>query len=212
MTISPIIRKGNKFLYNGKAFDSKGEVYFYWYLSELFDNGFIFRFAAQPQTFELARRQEYSWTKMLKTKTKPMVSTILQGHSYTPDFLILWTKKSRNIFYNTSDDVYNLRRNIFLAKKYTFGQEVSYIEVKPEFGKHGSFRWFTISQKWVYQKYGIYIQKINPVSIFQRTFTPGRYLITDGGRQTRKLKYNPILLEGFIKTAAAGVDVSGGLI
>jgi len=195
----PIIKDKKKYIYDDKIYDSKEEIYFSWYLTELYNNGFIFRIEYQPQTFALSIKQEYYWTRVLKTKTKQMLSTILQGHDYTPDFLIMWSAKAQGILYNTIADIFNLRKNIFVGKKYTYSHDVSFIEVKAEFGKYNSFRWFVINQKWMYQKFGIYIQMVKPISLFKRSFTPERFLFTDGARQPRKLKYKPILLDEFLR-------------
>jgi hypothetical protein len=197
----PIIKEKKKYIYDDKIYDSKEEIYFFWYLTELYNNGFIFQINYQPQTFTLADKQEYYWTQVLKTKTKQMLATILQGHDYTPDFLIIWSSRAQGILYNKSDDIFNFRKNVFVGKKYTYSQDVSFIEVKAEFGKYNSFRWFTINQKWVYQKFGIYIQMVKPISLFKKTFTPERFLFTDGGKQPRKLKYKPTLLEEFLRLA-----------
>ena len=59
-------------------------------------------------------------------------------------------------------------------------------------------RLFSINQKWMYSEHGIYIQKVIPQKLFADTFTPKRYLMTDGGGQARKIKWDVKSLEEFV--------------
>ena len=54
----------------GTQYDSLEELYFSWWLTELQDLGYIDRFVAQPEPFDLSYRVSYDWTKETQLKTK----------------------------------------------------------------------------------------------------------------------------------------------
>jgi len=158
------------YTYNCVEYDSKEEIYFSWYLDELFTAGYIAEYDYQPPSFNLSESVKYSWVKELKTKNKSMETTLLQPHDYTADFKIAWNTTADNIFF----DLNKLKSGPFVVK---YG--LSFIDVKPSFDKHNMTRKFHIDQKWVYQRFGVYVQKVVPQKLFKATFTPNRYLYTD---------------------------------
>ena len=180
-----------------KPYDSPEEAYVSWYLDELVEAGYVARYVHQPKSFILSPKQIYDWRKDLKTKTKWMESTLLQPHVYTPDFEVSWNNGVllRFIYGNVGRD------EPFWHSYDDVGYEAtSYIEVKPSFDRNNMTRLFTINQKWMYDKYGIYVQKVIPQKLFEQTFTPKKYLLTDMGKQKRKLIFAPRTLKEYIKT------------
>lgn len=108
----------------------------------------------------------------------------IREHIYTPDFII----------YNN--------KTTWLS---------DHIETKGSFDKHNMIRLFSINQKWMMQKYGIYVQKIIPSKLFKSTFTPKRYLLTDSGIKSRKINHEVVLLEDYIKELKNGkIDIKRG--
>lgn len=175
-------------------FDSAEEKYFSWYLDELKDTGYIENYEAQPESYVLSEPAFYNHAKQLKTKTKLIVKKLIREHIYTADFRIVWAEKARGLFFNKLIDPIDLSKVPFVSNYYS----VSTVEIKPAFDQNNMTRLFAINQKWMYQKQGVYVQKIVPVKLFEKTFTPKKYLTTDKSGKPRKLKYKPTSLEEFL--------------
>lgn len=179
-------------------YDSNEEKYFSWYLDELYEAGYIREYQVQPGSFILSEPILYEYEKKLKTKTKHCVKKLMQGHIYTADFRISWSEKARGIFFDSICGQTNLK--IPFIVKYI---PISIIEIKPAFDRNNMTRLFTVNQKWVYQKYGTYVQRVtvdkkNGKGLFPETFTPAKYLLTDKTRKPRKLKYEPRTLAEYV--------------
>lgn len=174
-------------------YDSKEELYFSWYLDELKEAKYIQNYEPQPESYVLSPPVFYEYTKQLKTKPKLIVKKLAREHIYSPDFKIWWSQRAHSIFFHNIECNANLKAISFIAN----GQK-SIIEIKPVFDQNNMTRLFTINQKWMYQKHGIYVQKIIPVKLFEQTFTPEKYLLTDKTNKLRKLKYQPRSLNEFL--------------
>ena len=202
-----------------KDYESNEELWISYYLDELLTAGFILEWKYQPQAYQLFDGFKYPWVEKLSTKTKFKNATLLQGHEYTPDFLIKWSPAANDLFFNTIDDGINLRESNFIAH---CGNNLSIIDVKPQFDMQNMTRLFTINQKWMMDKFGLYVQKIIPVKetkqyhkignknkkvyshstwsgIFPKTFTPERYFLTDVSMKPRKINYKAIGLNEYLK-------------
>jgi len=194
-------------------FDSNEEIYFSWYLDELLKSGFIRKWKLHPITFELSDKKTYAWNEQLKTKVKIKEQTLFQPHNYTPDFLIEWTEKARSLFFNSTEDRANLKNVPFISQKLAneHGDEVetTIIDIKPTFDQNNMTRLFSINQKWVYDKLGVYVQKIIPLSskkpkvkgLFEKTFVPTKYLLTDKSKKARKINFKIKQLKQFLMEA-----------
>lgn len=167
-------------------FDSSEELHFSWILQELKDNRFVNSFTRDVPPFILSDelKESYEEVKIMKTKTKIIQKEriILHGHIYTPDFLVDWATDKPGF-------------NNFFSKNLS-----SYIEIKPLWDQNNMTRLFVINQKWVYSKYGIIVYKVIPEKFMQEFFTPRRFLMTDKGKQLRKIKWQPRTLEQFLET------------
>ena len=186
-----------------KPYDSPEELYVSWYLDELVEAEYVKEYQAQPTRYLLATPQKYAWYKALKTKDKWMSSTLLQEHVYTPDFKVIWAW-GLGTFFKDTQSVGPDKDCCFWAECPIRNDEYppyeSILEVKPQFDRNNMTRLFTINQKWVYDKYGVYVQKIIPQKLFRDTFTPQRYLLTDSGKQKRKLIFAPKTLEEYVES------------
>lgn len=197
-------------------YESKEELYVSYYLDELLAAGLIIDWKYQSQTYQLSEPLTYTWTKRLATKEKQQISTLLQGHAYTPDFFIVWNERARCILFHTPTDRFNLKLSLFIAHS---GNNLSIIDVKPAFDMQNMTRLFIINQKWMMDKYGLYVQKIIPIKemkhhktvdgkkikapstwsgIFPKTFTPDRYFFTDVSMKPRKINYKAIRLQEYL--------------
>lgn len=193
ITNDTALKKHQSFVNGNTVFDSKEELYFSFYLDELYKAGYISAYEPQPESYVLSPPIFFKYTKQLKTKTKQIVKKLTREHIYSPDFKILWTEKAYNVFSRNIDCNADLKAIPFITNC-----QKSIIEIKPIFDQNNMTRLFTINAKWMYQRHGIYVQKIIPVKLFEATFTPRKYLLTDKTNRPRKLKYQPKTLNDFI--------------
>ncbi len=169
-----------KYLYDGCGWDSKEEIYFYWWCEEAIMKNYIFTIQPQPSSYILFDN-----------------NSMLKEHIYTPDFFVRFSPSSRNIFYG--DDCF-------------FNAQKEKIEVKPNHDRNNMTRLFSINQKWVYDKFNTYIQKVIVFpkvdkegkctprkTLFTETFVPERFLLTDTGKQPRKINFKYKLLDEFLE-------------
>ena len=132
-----------------------------------------------PSSFLLSDRQTTKVTKQLKTKTKIIDKFLLHPHTYTPDFAFYIT----NLIDRFEHDLITCKNNIV------------FVDVKGVYagGRHNnSSITFPISQKWVYAKFGIYINKVVPEKFFRRTFVPRELTIGKSGKVLKKWKDYPV--------------------
>ena len=172
---------------------SNEEKYFAWWLEEAKVKGYIKEWSYEPKSFALSPKQTNKFTKQLKTKIKECEETILQPHIYTPDFEIVWRNKAIGKFLGGGKQK---SQPFKLAKG--FPNLISYVETKGSFDQNNMTRLFSINKKWVFQKYGIYVNlcKISTKkgSFFDKTFTPIRFVLTEKTKKIRKLGYKATFL------------------
>lgn len=122
---------------------------------------------------------------------------------YTPDRVIFWTEKSKDIFFTDVNEIVNGDVRYFLGHKLPDGQYLSVLDVKSPFGgKNSSDVSFSIKKKWVWVKERIYVNQavmypIKPLKsvvkyLWPMTFTPNRFLYTD---RLKPNKVNPLCLK-----------------
>lgn len=190
---------------------SKEEVYFFWYLKQLYENGFIDEIHYQPETMELFPAETLKFKVQGATKPLTRQVSILLNKEYTPDFKIKWNKKAKGIFYINIDelDYIVFTESIKKVPFYTrwLGNvyprnEYCYVDVKGTFSSHGqkSDMIFSLIQKILYDhhKFHMYINKTIPSKLFEKTFTPDRYLHQDKANGIRKIKFPIHTYQDFI--------------
>lgn len=194
-----------------EGFDSWEEQYIEWYLQELREAGHILKYEYQPETFLLSPVQKYSEVVTLKTKTRVDEHSILQPHSYTPDYRIFWNSSAIGIFCKVLSEKSineclkvdksvngNHKKAKFWSQLHKTGIPVSVIDVKPVFDMQNMTRQFVINQKWLYDKYDVYCQKVIHEDLFAKTFCPFRFTKTNKSMCDRKLKFKPVSLFEFL--------------
>ena len=73
------------------------------------------------------------------------------------------------------------------------------IDIKGSFNRHGGDREFSINQKWVFYKYGDYVNKVIPEKLFKSTWCPQGARLTEKTKQV-KIKYSKCkTIEEFLK-------------
>ena len=199
------------------------EKYSLWWFNELKDHGYIKEIFREPETLYCADKEKYYRLKRFKRKDPEVEEFNLFGEiKYTYDYKIIWDLKARYIFYDVIDK--NDDKALFkqgkplLIANYDYDKDgneihVTRLDVKPtasvaRFGKTSTQISFPIKQRMIYDRYGIYIQKFIPIpmagsgktsSVFPKSFTPRRYLMTDGGKQLRKIRFVVKGLQEYVK-------------
>lgn len=158
-------------------------------------------------------KQKITIEKQLKTKIKTIIKedTLLHPATYTPDRLVFWTPKAKDIFFRTL----NSRNTSYFIGHYDELQLKYYsaIEVKapPGYGgSHTSDAAFAVKQKWLWSLTNIYVNKVylapnkkvktGDIYLWLSTFTPERYFYTDKATKPRTFsKWVPRTLAEFIE-------------
>lgn len=187
-------KKATTGVFEGIAYDSLEELAFLQWAKELIVSGYI-KSLERAESFLLSDALQINYVEQLKTKSKPMQQTILHGHSYTPEFRIVWSKKAFDRFIQDIDE--KKRFDKLFIGKITGDVAVTYIEVKPFFDFHNSTRMFVINQKWMLQKHNIFVNLVKCQELFTHTFTPTAYLTTPSGFK-RKIKWNVKTLYNYL--------------
>jgi len=138
-------------------FVSNEEYHFYHWLKEAESHNLVTNIKYQPGKYPLSCRVSVPVEKKLKTKTKIVDKFLFHPHYYSPDFSFCPSKKLSPFFISTMF--------VGAAKQVI-------VDVKGTFNQYNDQKQFVINQKWVYQKYGIYIEKIVPERFFKKTWCP----------------------------------------
>ena len=149
---------------DGRNFDSREEIDFYYWLLEARSAGLIRAWSYQPHTFELAPKVTVKREIILKTKTKIEESHLLHPCVYTPDFALI------------PGDRFHL-----ISPYFHRNRESAWIDVKGTYSLHNDAVKFSLLQKWMFQKFGVYVNKIIPVTLFEKTFVPRRSAYNKNG-------------------------------
>jgi len=165
--------KKSEIIYDGIHFDSNEEVDFYHWCLEAKKYKIISEFSYNTTEYNLSPKQTLTVTKQLKTKIKEIEKSLLNPHSYTPDFNII------------AGERWELMKNSKLISTHDNNTEYV-IDVKGSFQLHDGSRSFSINCKWMYDKYGIYINKVVPEKFFKLTWLPEKCKLSPKKRQIRK--------------------------
>jgi len=181
------------------------ETHFTWYLNELFEAGIIAEWTPQPRSYTLACKATYIYGEQLKTKVKQVEAMIpeLSQHIYTPDFEIVWSPQAQGVFHT---GLYSYKKALTGCPFISLDKpcdtiRTSLIEIKPPKDRYNMIRVFGLNQRWMWQRHGIYVQKVVPERLFKETFTPRRYLTCDVlTTRKRKIKYPVRSLAEYLET------------
>jgi len=168
-------------------YKSDEERYFADWLEELKEADYVKSWEYEPETFVLAEKVDFPCLKRMKTKNKQEEFNGMQKVEYTYDFKILWDFKAVGIFIWDESITYIKKSDVLF---FNYGSTViSYIDIKGTFGGRNNSSAISapIKMKWLYQKYGIYVQIIKPLGgLFKKTFYPKSYFTTDKGNERSK--------------------------
>lgn len=142
--------------YNSITFPSYEEYTMYLWLEEAKKHCIIESFEHQPPEYILSTAKSY---KKLNTKLKTKIAYVdrelLKKHRYTADFKLV-----SNYALPFSKEFQNM------------GEIV--VDTKGSFQQYDGARSFSINQKWMLEKFGIYVHQVIPQEFFQKTFVPER--------------------------------------
>jgi hypothetical protein len=190
---------------NTEDFQSKEERYFYWFLVDLYNEGYISNVLYEPHTYELSEpiTKTYVVKKQLKTKVKVTKGeeTIQKGLVYTPDFAVHWTRKALGVFVetlNTNDKLIKGQSQTKFIGSFRGLEIITLFEVKPDFDQNNMTRYTKVKMNWLYQRENVFINLVKLPSLFKKYFVPSRYLITDKSAKLRKIDFKYRTLEEVI--------------
>jgi hypothetical protein len=157
---------------NYKFLNSQEEYFYYW-LEELYDNGFISRIEPDQSSFTLNNSLSIDYTKIKgKSKLTTAQLKLIKERSYTPDFIFEFTKKAENVFYF----IENSNKQVF---PFVNKDNKIYVDTKGEYTKHySSSITFGDRQAMMWDRHSIYVQIIKAYikegkkCLFEETFTP----------------------------------------
>jgi len=195
-----------------ESFDSKEEWYFSLWLNELNRRGLIEDSKYHPKSFILSDSVQIPYIKQLKTKVKTEEAHLFGSHEYQADWIIYWNSKLTGILYSDSSVPGRSPTDFPFIANWSKSRRsfFSVIDVKGTFNQNDAYRRFSIDQKWVYQKFGIYVQKIIPMptnkespkpksALFLTTFMPARATLTDIKAVDRNFKFKYKLIDEFLQ-------------
>jgi len=168
--------------YNGYSLDSIEEYEYMRWCEIGVEMGLIAEWEYQPMSWMITNKRMITVEKQLKTKVKSMDRHLLDKHQYTCDFRLRFNRQFIDIF---SGDMLN-HVNVG-GFKYVTNDDDIYVDIKGGFNRFGGDRTFSIHQKLVYDKFGIFVHKIIPIKLFTATYCPEdvRYTIKTNKLRTK---------------------------
>lgn len=211
------------------------ELYFEWWLKEMITAGYIKQFIREPETLIAAPTVKYGRTKRFKRKDNEVEPfNLFPEVKYTYDDIIIWDESAEYLFYEEINEakVFQFDKPQFVANRALIAfpdqnhnveereEIISYVDVKPVNnammgGKVTSAISFPLKQRLCWENLDIYINKVIPrpmsgagykVALFVKTFTPQRYLITDGGARRRKINFPVLSLDQYVEKKSTHIN------
>jgi hypothetical protein len=165
--------------YQEVFFDSDEEVFFAMWLEELKTHGYVVQWNKLYHPIILTKGLKVPYKKLTQLKTKLKVEDkekhLLKPSEYTPDFRVYFSEKAYDsiasfievgdfnptaLFYAENDG--EQRKEIVMHT----------VEVKPHFDQNNMERLFVNNQKFIWDKYKIFVNLIEPIELFKKTFVP----------------------------------------
>lgn len=177
-------------------YQSDEEAIFHQYLLELQDRKII---------SNIDRPASLTLSEAVPIKIGKKEINLLNEHIYTGDFVFDisfgFTQNIPPIFNDLREPKLTPRnKNLALYGHYqrdTYYTLKYYVETKGNWDNNNMTRLFSLNQKWIYQKYGIYYNLVKVPKIFEKTFTPEAYLKTATGKD-RKINFKVKLIDEYL--------------
>ena len=142
----------------------------------------------QPGPFELSPKVSVRVLRRSKAKSKEVDKFLFHPHKYTPDFA----------FTVVSDAL----ERVFKHPKVGFYGSDVIIDVKGGFNPFGDPKQFSINQKWMFQKFGLYVEKIVPEKLSKKTWVPERCRWTERQHKPVKKYIGVMTVDEFVYSLA----------
>jgi hypothetical protein len=160
-------------MYAGVHFDSDEEVYVAMWLEELKSKRLVKYWEKYQESFPVTKGLKVTWTEFVKLKTKTKTvernRTLLRPSEYTPDFKICFTEKGFDLLCCNVD---KFKASSIFYSNNSFGALTTFLEVKPSFDMQNMERLFVNNQKFIWDKYQIFVNLVEPMELFKKTFLP----------------------------------------
>lgn len=156
--------------------DSDEELWFCWYLQELKAAEIILDADVNRKPILLSNKVEHTYSLVRKKDLKRKTEFLMHPHEYTPDFNIQFNMRYRDVFYSLFVIGRKLPGQNIPFLSFSPGHHAAIVEVKPVFDMNNMTRLVRTNLKWVFDKYGMYIELIKVPDIFKDTFTPQKYI------------------------------------
>jgi len=196
--------------------DSPEEAHFEWWMMELSELGYIDSYV-RAKTYHLVDSiaQPYLHERVSIRTREPLSpqrkkKTLRSKLKYTPDFEITWNIKALGIFFVEHDvpTLMNGPVDHHMLAHFIDGDLKSIVEVKPKvFGRSpmnvSRLAVARMNSMYLYDKMGIYTNLVEIgttlKSLFDQTFTPAKYLLTDLTGKPRAIKFQPRTADEFLE-------------
>jgi hypothetical protein len=189
------------------------EDWFEFWVQDLIDRGYILKLLTTKDMLPFVLFDGLSITGAVKNSKNQFVGrkkNLLERIIYTPDFTIIWAEKAKGVFYIPFEE--DTLLNTKMLSHTHNNLDFTPIEVKapPGYGgRNTSDASFRVKQKWTWEKYKIFVQKVylyplkpkasSTLYLWQNTFTPTRYFMTDGLTKERTInKWSPVHIDLFL--------------
>lgn len=156
--------------------DSQEEFQFYCWIIQAKKMGIVLDYVYQPESFLLTEKQTYV---PLFNNPKNKEKHLFAEHIYTADFKII-------VDYKFGDKLSSYLK-IFKNNLDESGNIEIWLDIKGGFMSNGGGRSFSINQKLVYEKHGIYVNKLVPRDFFMKCGCPDRLFLTEKTKKPSKV-------------------------
>ena len=184
------------------------EKYFEWWLNDLISIGIVDDYFFEPKEFVLQELLPFYVEQVYKTKDSiTKTKTLFDNLIYTPDYKVIFNGTLCHKLFGVFD---SLNRMMVSDPELTAGNVYQntlfyttdiccvddkfelWFDVKPPMitSKTASGRDFRYVSRLLFNRFGIYVNKLNPVgapsSLYHKTFFPDRYLMNDSNQAPRR--------------------------
>ena len=150
--------------------DSTEECDFIQWCSEMAQLKLVHDYTYQPSPFKLFDKVDY-------TSFDGKKRSLFREHIYSPDFSVTFCPREVELLCKH----FKVPQESMQADEFTVC-----IDVKGTFQKSDGGRAFSINQKWVYQKHGVYVVKVVPKDFFAVCGCPNACRLTKKTNKPRK--------------------------
>lgn len=183
--------------FEGLLYESGCELAFLYWVSALRKKGYVSSVRRSP-SFLLCDAVVNNYAQQLKRGSKSVQQTITKGHTYTPDYIIIFTERALGKFVWDIESSDRWYRNLMVGHKTQDGI-MAYVEVKPDYDRNNTTAKAVNDMKWVYQKYRLFVNLFKPNDRFEKTFCPEEYIFTQRGDK-RKLHFKPRTISEYLNS------------